>query len=213
MNKPEFFDEAKTMTGEYKFVTPGGYVCKIVQATFQKSKKSNNDMLVLLLDIAEGDLAGIYREKYDNDSRDVKDKKWGCVLRLVIDDPTKDKETRMKMVGRYKGALANIELSNVDFKVDWNKSEEEFCKDLKNKLIGIVFGLEEYTGADGSTKTISKPRNIKSVDYIKTKQVEIPSVRLLDNTYMSYDDYMEKEEEKDEAGDYITIESSEDLPF
>lgn len=207
MNKPKFYDDAPTLSGDFVPLAPGGYVCEIKKAVEQNAQKSGNPMLVLLLDIAEGERKGYFQDRFDKDTRE--DKKWGCVLRIVMDDPNKTVDERKKIAGRLKGAIASIEMSNNGFKYDWKEES------LKGKKVGGEFGLEEYTSQDGSTRTACKIRRLKSIDSIE-KGIDMPNVKLLDGTYMSYDDYEERLEESKSAekdGEYITVDSLNDLPF
>lgn len=207
MNKPKFYDDAPTLSGDFVPLAPGGYVCEIKKAVEQNAQKSGNPMLVLLLDIAEGERKGYFQDRFDKDTRE--DKKWGCVLRIVMDDPNKTVDERKKIAGRLKGAIASIEMSNNGFKYDWKEES------LKGKKVGGEFGLEEYTAQDGSTRTACKIRRLRSIDSIE-KGIDMPNVKLLDGTYMSYDDYEERLEESKSAekdGEYITVDSLDDLPF
>lgn len=207
MEKPKFYDEAPVLNGENQTLQPGGYICVIKKAVSQKSK-AGNDMLVLLLDIAEGDKKGFFQDRFDKNTK--QDKKWDCVLRIVIDDESKSTDERKKIAGRLKGSIASIEDSNPGFKFAWNEES------LKDKIVGAEFGLEEYTAQDGSTRTISKVRRLRSKESVLQNKVEMPQVRLLNNTYMDYNEYMEKKnnnESTEKNGEYITIESTDDLPF
>lgn len=205
MDKPKFYDEVVASNGDFRPVTPGGYICKIINAKVQKSK-AGNDMLVIALDIIEGDFKDYYKNRFEQDNR--ADKKWGCVLRLVIDDPTKDEDVRKKMQSRLKGAIKAIEESNEGFTFDWDEEK------LKDKIIGGEFAIEEYIGADGSVKNIAKISRLRSVEAIK-KGIPMPRVKLVDGTYMEYDDYMEKvTETKNDGSQFITVDPEKDeLPF
>lgn len=205
MEKPKFYDEVKATDNDYRPVMPGGYICTILSAKVQKSK-AGNDMLVLALDIADGEYKDYYKERFDKDTRE--DKKWGCVLRMVIDDPTKDEDTRKKMQSRLKGAIKSIEDSNEGFTFDWDEEK------LKGKTVGGEFAIEEYIGNDGSTKTSTKINRLRSVETIK-KGIPMPRVKLIDGTYMDYDIYMEQTGAKsDDKGQYITVDpEKDDLPF
>ena len=54
MERIEGYEEAQAITGEYEKLEAGGYICKIVNAKEEKSK-SGKRMLVLQLDIIEGE--------------------------------------------------------------------------------------------------------------------------------------------------------------
>lgn len=211
MKKPQFYDEVQGNTGDFVSLQPGAYVCTIKKALFAKAQQSQNDMLVLLLDIAEGECKDYFQNRFDKDERT--DKKWGCVLRVVLDDESKSVDERKQMAKNVKSTIESIEASNLGFKFDWDAPEK-----ANGKLVGALFGLEEYTANDGKTKTISKVRRARSVNAVKTKNLQIPAVKLLDKTYMEYDEYLDKKFDSESQatevkGDFITIESDEELPF
>lgn len=209
MEKPQFYDEVQANTGDFVTLQPGAYVCEIKNAVFAKAEKTKNDMLVLLLDIAEGEYKGYFQKRFDGDTR--VDRKWGCVLRIIVDDPSKNDEDRKKIVARLKGAISSIELSNPNFAFDWAKPET-----AKGKLIGATFGLEEYVAQDGKTKTIAKVRAARSVEGVRSGKCQMPQVKLLDGKgYMDYDEYLDKkfDEANDTESDFVTVSDKDDLPF
>ena len=91
---------------------------------------------------------------------------------------------------------------------DWDKDWEQ----LKGKKIGIIFGQEEYTSQDGTTKLATKLNQFRSID--KVDNVKIPKVKLLDRTYVEYEEYTTSsaDKAKDLFGSSVEI-SSDDLPF
>ena len=63
MEKVQGYEEAQAITGEYERLNAGGYICKIVSAKEEKSK-SGKRMLVLALDIIEGDKKDFFRNRF-----------------------------------------------------------------------------------------------------------------------------------------------------
>ena len=63
MNKPANWDSVEAITGEYKKLPAGGYVCSIVRAECTKSK-NGKEMLKLAIDIAEGEYKDFYLNQY-----------------------------------------------------------------------------------------------------------------------------------------------------
>ena len=82
----------------------------------------------------------------------------------------------------------------------------------KGKKIGLVFGMEEYESQDGTLKTNNKLREFRSID--KVDNVKIPKVKMLDGTYVEYEEYTKSsaDKAKDLFGSSVEI-SSDDLPF
>ena len=106
-----------------------------------------------------------------------------------------------------KSFLTCVENSNTNYTYDWNKEVDQ----LKGKKIGLVFGQEEYTSQDGTTKLATKLNQFRSID--KVDNIKIPKVKLLDGSYVSYDDYMERKEDKfADFKDCVEI-NPDSLPF
>jgi len=153
--------EAKEF-GRYETLEPGAYICKILKATEEKAKKSNAQMLVLRLDIAEGEKMGFYRNQFDKDTR--LDKKWPCLYRQLVEGNS---------TPYFKGMIENhIEKSNPGYKFNFDENT------LAGKLIGVIFGREEYRKEDGTTAFSVKPIRTCSVDEVKAG-IERPKDKLL----------------------------------
>jgi hypothetical protein len=107
-----------------------------------------------------------------------------------------------------KAFITSVENSNNGFSYDWNKEVDQ----LKGKKVGLVFGLEEYTNSDGETKTIAKLNQFRSID--KVMDAKIPKVKLLDSSFVEYEDYKNRSVNtaNDLFGDVVEIADS-DLPF
>lgn len=91
MVKPYGYDEAEaTSFGDNVKLPPGGYICQIKQAEITKSR-SNKEMLILYLDIIEGEYTGYFENKHNNLSPEKKEiKNWGCkYYQLTEVDSTK----------------------------------------------------------------------------------------------------------------------------
>lgn len=169
MNKPTGYDEATAFTGEFKSVTPGGHICKILGAKSEQSK-SGKEQLVIMFDIAEGPDKGFYMDQFKRKQESNADAKWqGLYRQLTEGDSTKF----------FKGMITAIEKSNDGYKWDWKEES------LKGKLFGGVFGQEEYEKQDGSIGVSTKCRFIRSVEQIR-KGVEAPEIKrlkLADNAF------------------------------
>ena len=163
---------------------------------------SGNTSLKVSVDTAKDDEQPEYfSEQYRNDTR--ADKKWAnSAIKYVS---LKDDENCVRML---KAFITSVENSNNGFSYDWNKEVDQ----LKGKKVGLVFGLEEYTNNDGETKTIAKLNQFRSID--KIDNVKIPKVKLLDGSFMEYEDYKNRSVNtaKDIFGDVVEI-NPDSLPF
>ena len=184
MEKLENYDNVAPITGEFERLEAGGYICKIVSAK-EETSKSGKRMLVIALDIAEGDKKDFFRNRFTENANP--DKKWpaGGVYRQMLEGD--------KAVGYLKGLMTSLEASNTGFKWDW---DEKKLKDLK---CGAIFGEEEYERMDGSVGVSTKVKYIRTVESINKGNFKIPELKKLP--------------QKGEAFDGFGTVADDDLPF
>lgn len=152
--KPQDWENVQAFT-EYEPLELGGHVCRIMKVEETKSR-AGRDMVMISLDIAEGEQKGYYSEQYRNDKRP--DKKWGCVVYQLIDDNEGNTSRG------FKTFIEMVAASNPGFDVNqiWN---ENFCNYFKDKLVGGIFGREQYrSNKDGSLKFSTKCMNFATVE-------------------------------------------------
>lgn len=191
----------------------GGHICKILEAsietkTNQKDGKSF-EMLVIKFDIeAPDEQAGFYNNKFNEDAKaDALKAKWRGFHRITV--PTNESEDFIK--SRFKAFTTSVEESNPGYKWNWEENT------LVGKVFGGVFGYEEFTALDGNVITSTKIRYVKSTE--KINEVEIPKVKLVDNTLISYEDYIAKKKAEREANNNSNNNNTsegtlgDDLPF
>ena len=167
MKKPTGYEEARVF-GEYKPLPSDGYVCVIKQVREQYSR-NGNPMIVIALDIAEGDYKGYYEQSYKADTR--QDKKWGCNVYQLAED--KDG----KCTSGFKTFITSVEKSNPGFQTVWG---DLFCSSLKGRLVGGLFGREQYQKNDGSLGWSTKCVSFRSVDTIRNGEFTVPDDKYLD---------------------------------
>lgn len=198
--KPKKYDEINIIE-EYEKISLGGHKGIIMKAEEYTSPQSGKTSLKVSVDTAKDDKQPEYfAEQYKNDVRI--DRKWSNSAIKYI--PLGEEENQVKMLKAFITAYENS--NNCQF--DWNKDWDQ----LKGKKIGIVFGQEEYTSQDGTTKLATKLNQFRSID--KVDNVQIPKVKLLDGTYVEYEEYTKSsaDKAKDLFGSSVEI-SSDDLPF
>ena len=188
---PSRYDQAQAFTGEYESIAPGGYICRIRQAT-ESTTPNGASVLILLFDIDEGPQKGFYQRTFDRKKNGGQDAKWTGTYRQLTDG---------KSLSFFKGVITAIEESN-NFKWNWNESS------LKGKLFGGVFGEEEYRKTNGDVGISVKCTQIRSVDAIR-KGVDVPKRKALKE-----DAYTATPPTNQEgSGFYQLNEDDEDLPF
>lgn len=187
MEKIEGYDEAQALTGEYERLEAGGYICKIISAKEEKSSTGKR-MLVLALDIAEGEKKDFFRNRFKEDANP--EKKWpaGGIYRQMLEGE--------KAAGYVKGMMTSLEESNKNFKWDWDENK---LKDLK---CGAIFGEEEYEKMDGSIGTTVKAKFIRSVKCIENGKFTVPEKKKLARNENAFGDFQTVSEDTDD-----------DLPF
>ncbi|QHQ61368.1 hypothetical protein Ana3638_11775 [Anaerocolumna sedimenticola] len=173
MQKPNDYDNVQAY-GEFTPLKLGGHICKIMQVKETKSAKGKN-MLEISLDIAEGDQKDYFAQQYKTDTRE--NKKWGCTVYQLINDANGN-------TGRgFKSFITAAENSNPGFKVTWG---DKFASCFKGKLIGGVFGREQYLNNQQEKKFATKCMQFRSVEVIRNG-VDTPEDKLLpesqDNGY------------------------------
>lgn len=166
MNKPNNYDNTKAFS-QYEPLPAGCYVCKIMQVAETKSS-TGKDMIVVSLDIAEGEQKDFYTKSYKEDTRE--DKKWGCNVYLLTED--QDGNTSKK----FKGFIENVADSNSGWNVVWG---DKFCDCFKGKLVGGLFGREEYRKQNGENAWATKCFYFDTVDRIREGKCKTPKDKYL----------------------------------
>ena len=189
--------EAKGMD-DFRGLPIGAYECVIMDARVNHNEQSGKDTFKVSVDIASGEFKDYFRKMYENDTRI--DRKWN-------NNAVKYLSYTGDNVAYFKGFITTVENSNVGYKWDWDETK------LKGKKVCGVFQYEEYEKQDGTKGIKVRLNKFRSLD--KLKEIEVSdSIKMLDGTYTSYDDYMEKVEEKKPFSDFGDIvEISDELPF
>ena len=201
--KPKAYDEIEIKEFDYVPISLGGHKGIIMKAEEYTSPQSGKTSLKVSVDTAKDDKQPEYfTEQYKNDTRI--DKRWpNSAIKYIS---LGEEETQVRQL---KGFITAYENSN-GCQFDWDKDWEQ----LKGKKIGIIFGQEEYTSQDGTTKLATKLNQFRSID--KVDNVKIPKVKLLDNSYVDYEEYINSKNSSNETfsdfGNIVEI-SSDSLPF
>lgn len=174
--KPKGYDEITIEEKEYKRVELGGHLGIIMKVEEYTSPKGNPCVKIYLDTAKEDKQPNYFSEDYKNDTR--VDKKWNNKGIGYVSLGERDFE--IKKLKAFITAYENSNNCTFDWSGDWEQ--------LKGKKIGMVYGLEEYMGADGKVKTIEKIDNFRSYD--KVLEAGIPRVHKIDGSYVPYEDYL-----------------------
>lgn len=188
--------EAKGMD-DFRGLPIGAYECVIKDARLNHNEETGKNTLKISIDIASGEYKDYFLKAYETDTRI--DRKWNnnAVRYLAYEGDN---------VAFFKGFITTVENSNVGYKWNWDEST------LKGKKVCGVFQYEEYEKQDGTRGIKVRLSKFRSLD--KLKEIEVSdSIKMLDGSYVSYDDYMERKEDKfADFKDCVEINEG-DLPF
>ena len=187
--------EAKGMD-DFRGLPIGAYECVIMDARVNHNEQSGKDTFKVSVDIASGEFKDYFRKMYENDTRI--DRKWNNnAIRYLA--------YKGDNVAFFKGFIKTIENSNIGYTWDWDETK------LKGKKVCGVFQYEEYEKQDGTKGIKVRLTKFRSLD--KLKDIEVSdSVKLLDGTYVEYENYTKKEENNDPFKDFgNTVEITDDI--
>ena len=190
--------EAKGMD-DFKALPIGAYECKIINAIENHNEQSGKTTLKVMVDIAKGESKDYFKKRYDSNT--AIDRKWD-------NNATKYLAFEGENTSFFKGFITIVENSNVGYKWNWDETT------LRDKKLVGVFQYEEYKKQDGTKGIKVRLNKFRSLD--KLGEIEVSdSIKMLDGTYISYDDYMEFVENKANEifGKDIVEISNDQLPF
>lgn len=165
MNKPSKYDT--TQIG-WEPVAPGGHRCVIKEVQETKSQ-SGKDMLIISFDMHQTDSQPFYyKNLYLSDQKAGKDAKWRGTGYLVTDESTEYGTRNLKAFNTA------VEDSNPGFQIVWGNG---YAAALKDKLIGVVFRLEEYIRDDHTLGTTVKP--MRYCNFEKALEQKVPDRKCL----------------------------------
>lgn len=199
IKKPGNWDSVEIVEFDFTPISLGGHKGIIKKAEEYTSPVSGKTSLKVSVDTAKDDIQPEYfAEQYRNDNRI--DKRWSNSAIKYIS--LGEEESQVKMLKSFITAYENS--NNCQF--DWNKDWEQ----LKDKKLGLVFGMEEYQNQAGELKTINKIREFRSID--KVDNIRIPKVKKLDNSYVDYEEYITSKNANNAEDVYVEV-SEDMLPF
>ena len=200
MEKPKNWDNVQANTGDYESLKLGGHEV-IIKDAYEYTGMTGNTSLKIEVDIAGSDeQKGYFQRQYDNNN--LSEKKWpsaSCKYISLKEDDI--------CVAMFKGFTTCVERSNPGY--TWNFDE----KSLIGKKLCAVYGLEEYEDNEGKTRTATKLTQFRSLD--KLGEIKIPRVKLLDGSYVDYEEYKSKKSTNQEENpfDNVIEITPQDLPF
>jgi len=154
--------------GDFQRMGAGGYVCRIQAVRTHGIDYGNvvdyvkdKQYVKLIFDVDEGELAG----KFSDDYWASPDKDWGHQFYLS-----------WKNMQSLKRIMVCLEESNPGFDA-LAAFEADRWELFIGKLIGLVFGEEEYIANDGTVKTRLGFGRAKSVQDIRDGRFRVPELK------------------------------------
>lgn len=191
--------EAKGME-DFKALPIGAYECIIRGAEVYKNPFNEKESFRVQVDIASGEYKGYFQRRFDNNTNSPKTWDNNATRYLAFQGDN---------IAYFKGFITCVENSNPGYKWDWNEEK------LTGKKIVGVFQYEEYENQEGKKNVKVRLNKFRSLD--KLSEIEVSdSVRLLDGSYMSIDDYNEHKataSAEEIFGSSIVETDNGELPF
>jgi hypothetical protein len=156
MKKVDNWNDITPVVGGGESLPAGVYECGIVGAYAATSKKGN-EMLVLALEVTQGEYQGIFTRSYKRKKAFDEKAKWPCLYYQLTEGDS---------LGRYKGLIESIQKSNPGYAWDFNEAT------LKGLKCACIFREEEYVGQrDGEVHSNVKPYQVIAVEDMANAKV------------------------------------------
>lgn len=191
------YDQAKNNAQRSTGRLPkGAYVCKVLGVKYENGKDGLSDMIRIQFDVVEGEQAGFFKKKYEEDTSDNKKFKGQTTIYVPKDDGSEKDGWTKNTFASWTNAF---EKSNNGYTWDWDE------KKWKDKLIGIVFG-DTGTVIDGKEVVYTEPRYPVEVEKVRNGKAGEAKFKAK-NGYGSGNNQS--------AGDFISVPEGveEEFPF
>lgn len=164
------FDIDKTKEyGEFQMLPRGGYVCVIMGAKIEE-RTDGSQVIVLAMDIAEGDYAAYFQQSFNRQTGD--NKVWPC--RYWLNVPKDDGSERDEWDKRkFKTFTTSLEKSNEGYKFDWDETK------FTGKIIGALFNYREFETSSGTVGETPNLAQVRSADAIRKGDYKLPKDKKL----------------------------------
>lgn len=152
--------------GGSKPLPAGGYICRIIKARLTNSR-DGLPMVEALFDICDGEYTNYFSDKHRANMQNNPQAEYpknGRAKVIAIDENGNTKKT-------FKGFCTSIEKSNG---ITLPREDNAFLNALTGKLIGVIFGREEFQGSDGDMHWVTKPRWYRTVEDIQNGNYDVP---------------------------------------
>lgn len=164
-NKPTDYDNVNPFN-DYRELPSGGYVCQILNAK-EETSKAGNDMVVLVLDIVEGEYKNFFRDLWQQRKENNPQAKYPFDGMAYVTFTYEGKTTK-----KFKALCTSVEEDGKT--ITWGS---QFAESLKGATIGVIFRREETEGRgdnEGKTFWNTKPYAFRSAKTIREGDFTVP---------------------------------------
>ena len=172
----------------------GGYVVKVMGKPRIESY-SWGDVLIIPIDVAEGEQTGFYKKQYDNNTNE--DRKWKGTFRINIPDENNQYFESQKR--SFNNMIYAFESSNNGFTFDWDEQK------LNGKIVGMLFRNKEWE-KDGKTGWFTEAGGVTDVQSIRENAYKPLADKPLKNGSSTTTN-------NNQSSDFTDVPLDDDLPF
>lgn len=172
IKKPNDYAEVQ-VGGDYRTLPADGYKCQILKAEIKDNRKGN-PMIVLALEICEGDYAGFFQDKWQKKKNssdkpnEVKYPNDGIIYTNIYDAEGNTSRN-------FKGLCTSLEEGGVTV---WDDKDVLQIQNFKNAKVGVLFRREENEW-NGKTFWQTKPCSFRSIATIESGDFKVPDEKPL----------------------------------
>lgn len=165
MKLPSDYNKVQGYKGPSNYLPAGNYVCAITTARVEQTRSTGADMLVVELDVAEGERRGFFTQQ---------SKSFGTwpnagVMRLVV--TVRDRQSGQMVTNpMFKGFIEAVEASNRGYSFTQAGADEHT---LVLKRVGVRF-REEESEYNGEVRTRVVPWYAVPVDTLPNLDIAEP---------------------------------------
>lgn len=160
--------EAKKSSDFVTLPPVGAYVGEIQGVKTERSYDNTHDVIVLMVEITEGEYANQYHKVFEDQNNRWGNVKYKGTYRLTPpiegDEPWKKKN--------FEEALWCVEQSNPGYHWDWDENK------LKGKAIGLNVRKNIYTGKDGKQKEQTEIGRLETIEDVKAGKCRVLNDRV-----------------------------------
>lgn len=182
--------EGKKVSGFAQVPPAGVYIAEIQGVRTEESYDKTRDVIVLMLEITEGEYANQYHKVYEDQRASFGDRvKYRGTFKLTPYMNGDEDWVRHK----FEGNLYCVEQSNPGYHWDWDETK------LKGKKVGINVRNNLYTAQNGADKETTEIGQLETIEDVRNGRCRMMKDR--------------DSRQKSSTRDYSDVSGTVDVPF